>query len=151
LAFQSGSKAVGAVKTFASAQTARTWLHDMAAAFDLDQRLLGLSMFDANRDLPATEAHNSALELALADFLSRDASYIIASNGRSEGEFGYVLVERGVLKGYAFLQEEIQSADDLFFHLKPLQHSENTSSILEAFDQSRWGYRRIEISETAMG
>lgn len=151
LAFQTGSKSVGAVKTFASVQTARTWLHDMAAAFDLDQRLLGLSMFDASRNLPSPDEHNSALELALADFLSRDASYIIAANGRSEGEFGYVLVERGVLKGYAFLQDQIQTADDLLFHLKPLQHSENTSSILEAFIQARWGYRRIELSEAAIG
>jgi hypothetical protein len=60
-----------------------------------------------------------------------------------------VLVERGLLKGYAFLTDSITHPDELLFHLKPLQHSENTSSILEAFEQTSWGYRRIYFEQSA--
>jgi len=145
LAFQSSNKAVGAIKTFPSMQAAREWLHRMAAEYGLDQRLLGLSMFEASREQPTPEVHNDIVDRAISDFLMRDPSYILASSGRAEGETGYVWVEGGVLKGFAFLQDEIRHPDELLFHLKPLQHSENTTSILEAFEKLRWGYRRIAL------
>jgi DNA polymerase-3 subunit epsilon len=150
LAAQPGGKVAGGVKTFASLNKAREWLHEMAKTYALDERLLGLSMFDDRKQMPVPTEHNEQVQIALTDFLHRDPSYIVASRGRQAEEHAYVLVERGLLKGYAFLTDSITHPDELLFHLKPLQHSENTSSILEAFEQTSWGYRRIYFEQSAV-
>jgi hypothetical protein len=86
------------------------------------------------------------LNEAIHVFLSRDPSFVIACAGRQADERAYVVVERGVLKGYAFVSYEVSDFDSLDFHLKPLPHSENTSAIMEAFASGRWGYKRIELT-----
>jgi DNA polymerase-3 subunit epsilon len=141
------AKASGYVKSFASLSEANRWLYALASEFGIDQRLLGLSMFDVGVEPPQPETHNHRLEQAIAVILARDPSFVISGQGRKPGEYGYVWVERGVLKGYAFLEDEITSADDLFFHLKPLPHSENTNSILDAFSSARWGFKRIDLMQ----
>lgn len=146
LAFQSGGNQVGAIKTFASVSAARKWLHALASEFALDERLLGLTMFDTSRAAVSAQAHNEALDHALREFLMRDPSYVIAASGRREGEIGYVVVERGRLQGYAFTEYAITNPDELLFHIKPLSHSENTSAILDQFEKASWGYRRIDIA-----
>jgi DNA polymerase-3 subunit epsilon len=144
LASGSESKTSGCVKSFASSAEANRWLHGMASEFGIDPRLLGLAMFDVGVEPPSVEFHNEALDRAITAILSRDESYVIAGPGRAASEHGYIWVEKGVLQGYAFLEDHITNADDLLFHLKPLPHSENTNSILDAFTLSRWGYRRID-------
>ncbi|MFN5621465.1 MAG: exonuclease domain-containing protein [Flavobacteriales bacterium] len=145
LAVQQGGKVAGGVKTFASVSKAREWLYAMAKEFSIDERLLGLSMFDDRKVLASAQEHNEILDNALSDYLRRDPTYIVVSRGPQPQEQAYLLVERGILKGYAFLSDDINHPDDLLFHLKPLQHTENTSSILEAFEQASWGYRRIQF------
>jgi len=120
-------------------------LYAMAKEFSIDERLLGLSMFDDRKVLASAQEHNEILDNALSDYLRRDPTYIVVSRGPQPQEQAYLLVERGILKGYAFLSDDINHPDDLLFHLKPLQHTENTSSILEAFEQASWGYRRIQF------
>jgi hypothetical protein len=76
--------------------------------------------------------------------LTRDPSYVVECVGRQAGEHAYVVVERGMLKGYAYLSSDERDFDTILFHLKPLPHSENTGSILDAFSAARWGYRRVD-------
>jgi DNA polymerase-3 subunit epsilon len=150
LACGASMKTFGAVKSFASLAEANRWLYALAAEFDIDPRLLGLSMFDTGAQPPNAEVHNDALEHAIAVILSRDPSFIIAGPGRASNEYGYVWVEKGLLQGYAFLEDEITTADAMLFHLKPLPHSENTNSILDAFSSSRWGFKRIDFIQTSV-
>jgi hypothetical protein len=151
LAASNATKVSGAVKSFASMADANRWLHAMAAEFGIDPRMLGLLMFDTAAQPAASEIHNHTLNRALSVMFSRDPSYIIEGAGRTERERGYVWIERGLLKGYAFLEEQDVTVDFIQFHLRPLPHSENTTSILEAFNNGRWGYRRInlEMSEAS--
>jgi DNA polymerase-3 subunit epsilon len=146
LAVQTASKVSGSVKSFASISSANKWLYAMAAEFKIDHKLLGLAMFDATVDVAEVTAHNRRLNEAIRVFLSRDPSFVIECAGRQTGERAYVLVERGALKGYAFLTAEVNDFDSLHFHLRPLPHSENTSAIMEVFASGRWGYKRIDIA-----
>ena len=143
LALNAAARVSSSLKSFASPSEASKWLYALASEFEIDQRLLGLSMFDAAQSITDASSHNRLLGEALGQMLSRDPSYIIESNGRSANERAYVMVERGLLKGYAFLSEECADVDTLLFHLKPLVHSENTGGILDSFSDSRWGYKRV--------
>jgi DNA polymerase-3 subunit epsilon len=145
LAVGNATHVMGAVRSFPSMAQAHRWLYALAAEFSIDQRLFGLSMFLPDAPLPEVDSHNELLQCALQAALSRDPSYIIESAGRHSQERSYVWVERGILKGYAFMEEENTDLNALEFHLQPLPHSENTSGILEAFLGQRWGYRRIEL------
>ena len=145
LAVGNATHVMGAVRSFPSMAEAHRWLYALAAEFSIDQRLFGLSMFLPDAPLPEVDSHNELLQCALKAALSRDPSYIIESAGRHSQERSYVWVERGILRGYAFMEEENTDLNALEFHLQPLPHSENTSGILEAFMGQRWGYRRIEL------
>lgn len=136
---------MGVVRSFPSLAEANRWLYAIASEFAIDQRLFGLTMFEPNAPLPQVDAHNEVLHVALTTALSRDPSYVIESSGRNAHERSYVWVERGILKGYAFMDEENTDLSALEFHLQPLPHSENSRSILDAFGGQRWGYRRIEL------
>ncbi len=144
LAVQSNSKVSGAVKSFASMAAASRWLYGLAAEFDIDQRLLGLSMFDASAVLPSANDHNERLQESVEFMLAADPSYVIECAGREEGERAYVLVERGSLRGYAYVSDGLTNIDSLEFYLIPMPHSENTSAIIDSFAEGRWGYKRIE-------
>ena len=148
LAISSALKVAGALKSFASIADASRWLHGLAAEFEIDPRMLGLLMFDTTVEPASCDVHNRALDRALSSMLSRDPSYIIEAAGRTEQEKGYVWIDRGILKGYAFLDQQQVNVDVIQFHLKPLPHSENTTSILEAFNKDRWGYKRINLEVT---
>jgi DNA polymerase-3 subunit epsilon len=142
------SSASGAVRSFPSLAEANKWLYGIASEFSIDPRLLGLSMFENASSLPDVDRHNELLEDAIHTALSRDSSYIIEGAGRYTHERAFVWVERGQLRGYAFMDEQGGDLDALEFHLKPLSHSENTGGILEAFSNSRWGYRRLELNSS---
>jgi DNA polymerase-3 subunit epsilon len=147
LAAATASKVTGSVRSFPSLAEANRWLYGLASEFSIDPRLLGLAMFEASTDLPVSDLHNELLDGAIRLTLARDPSYVIESAGRSADERAYIWVERGVLKGYAFMTNNSSNLNALEFHLKPLPHSENSGSILDAFSQSQWGYKRIEIKE----
>jgi DNA polymerase-3 subunit epsilon len=144
LAATASSKASGSVRSFASLTEANRWLYALASEFAIDQRLLGLNMFDVAAELVDANVHNAVLEGALKAMLTRDPSYVVECVGRQAGEHAYVVVERGMLKGYAYLSSDERDFDTILFHLKPLPHSENTGSILDAFSAARWGYRRVD-------
>ena len=143
LAATAAGKASGSVRSFASLTEANRWLYALASEFAIDQRLLGLSMFDVAAELAETNAHNAVLDEALKAMLARDPSYVVECVGRQAGEHAYVVVERGMLKGYTFLSSDERDFDTILFHLKPLPHSENTGSILDSFSAARWGYKRV--------
>jgi DNA polymerase III subunit epsilon len=147
LAVNTSTKGVASLRSFASLAAANRWLYALSSEFEIDARMLGLSMFDlhAKQDEPAI--HNERLQEAIRAMLARDPSFVIECAGRQTGERAYVQVERGILKGYAFIQDDSFELDTLLFHLKPLPHSENTSSILDSFSEGKWGYKRIETAE----
>jgi DNA polymerase-3 subunit epsilon len=145
LAATAAGKVSGSVRSFASLAEANRWLYALASEFSIDQRLLGLTMFDASLEMVEAHVHNSVLDQSLQTMLTRDPSYIVECTGRQSGEHAYVLIERGMLKGYAFLSCEERDFDTIQFHLKALPHTENTGSILDSFSAARWGYKRRDV------
>ena len=123
---------------------ANRWLHALASEFTIDQRLLGLSMFDSSAALPEVKQHNECLRESVATVLERDPSFVIECAGRYAGERAFVLVERGLLRGYVFSSDAMPDIESIEFHLAPLHHSENTNSIIDSFAEGRWGYKRID-------
>jgi DNA polymerase-3 subunit epsilon len=142
----SNVKSSSAVKSFPSASSARKWLHELSQEFSLDARLLGLDVFDNTLPLAESEEHNRLLHASLNEFKSRESSYVIEGPGRTTGELGFVLVERGKLAGYTFLPSDHADLSGIHFHLKPLAHSENSNSIVESFSFQRFGFRRVELN-----
>jgi DNA polymerase-3 subunit epsilon len=139
-------KSSSSVKSFASLSAARKWLHQISSEFSLDPRLLGLDVFDISSPPIQKSEHNYALQNALAQMMVRESTYVIEGPGRNFEERGYVMVERGLVSGYAFMSIENLDLEGIQFHLKALAHSENSDSILEAFSQNKIGFRRIEMN-----
>lgn len=130
LAIQTGNKFVGSYKTFSTKFAARTWLMDMAGEFQIDMRLLGLDMFDIYAEADATEVHNAKLEEALNVMQQREPSFIIKGEGRSREEISYVVIRKGKLRGYTFLQDDIHQEDLIEESIKPLPSTETNAAII---------------------
>jgi DNA polymerase-3 subunit epsilon len=142
----SNIKSASAIKSFPSASTARKWLHELSHEFSLDARMIGLDVFDITLPMADSVEHNHSLQLALKEVKAREISFIVEGPGRITGELGFVLVERGKVMGYAFLPADNSDLSGIHFHLKPLAHSENSTSILEGFSLHRIGFRRIDLN-----
>jgi DNA polymerase-3 subunit epsilon len=130
LAMQCGNKFISAIKIFSTRFAARTWLMEMAQEFELEMRLLGLDMFDIYAETVPAETHNQRLADALEAMLDREPSFIIKDLGRNETEYSYVVIEKGKLKGYCFIDDDIQSEDVIHDSLKPLPVTETNASII---------------------
>ena len=141
----SNVKSSSAVKSFPSPTSARKWLYELSQEFSLDVRLLGLDVFEMTFPIVAIEEHNRLLQVALDEVRARENSYVIEGPGRTGGELGFVLVERGTVAGYTFLAADVADLTGIHFHLKPLLHSENSTAIVEGFSMQRFGFRRIEL------
>jgi DNA polymerase-3 subunit epsilon len=142
----SNIKSASAITSFPSVSSARKWLHELSHEFSLDARMIGLDVFDITLPVADSVEHNHALQLALKEVKAREISFIMEGPGRITGELGFVLVERGKVMGYAFLPADNSDLSGIHFHLKPLAHSENSSSILEGFSFHRIGFRRIDLN-----
>jgi DNA polymerase-3 subunit epsilon len=142
----SSVKSSSAIKSFPSVSSARKWLHELSQEFSLDARLLGLDVFDITLPMAECVEHNHTLQLALKEVKAREISFIIEGPGRTSGELGFVLVERGKVTGYTFLPADNSDLSAIHFHLKPLAHSENSTSIVEGFSLHRIGFRRIDLN-----
>ncbi len=130
LAMQSGIKTNAAVKTFSTSYRAKEWLAKMASEFDLDPRLLGLDMFDINAPWPAVDDHNNNLERALLEFKKREPSFILRAEGRNLDEYSCVMVKCGVLRGYAFLSNDINDLETIESALSLLPSTETNAAIM---------------------
>lgn len=147
LAMQCGNKFVSSVKLFSTRYAARTWLMEMAQEFNLEMRLLGLDMFDMYAEPVSAEEHNERLAEALDAMLEREPSFIIKDRGRSEGEYSYVVIEKGKLKGYCFLDSDIQNEDVIRDSVKPLPPTETNASIIASFcERERLKKKSTQVS-----
>ena len=144
----SNIKSSAAIKSFPSASSARKWLHELSQEFCLDTRLIGLDVFDMALPMVDSDEHNRAMQLALSEVKDREISFIIEGPGRTNSELGFVLVERGRVTGYTFLPSDNADLSGIHFHLKPLAHSENSTSIVDGFSLRRIGFRRIELNDS---
>lgn len=149
LAIQESNKIIAAHKTFPSHYTARTWLMELAKEFDVDMRLLGLTMFDIHRDLPTPEEHNIVLDTALIELGKREPSFILQGEGRSEEEFSVVLVKSGVLKGFAFMPLDQCSIEEIESSLNVLPSTEVNASIIAMISHEHQGYIRLDQTQDA--
>ena len=150
LAIQESNKIIAAHKTFPSHYTARNWLMDISKEFDIDMRLLGLTMFDIHRELPTPEIHNRVMDAALSELQSREPSFILQGEGRSEDEFSAIMVKNGQLKGYAFLPLDECSVEDIESSLTVLPSTEVNASLIAMITEEHHGYIKITGLENSM-
>jgi DNA polymerase III subunit epsilon len=106
LAMQSAGKFQASVRQFSSITKATSWLYALAESADLDHRLLGLSMFDTQREWPTVDVHNKALHHALQEDLLQLPSFLLKGKGRNENENSFIYIEQARIKGYGFLHHE---------------------------------------------
>ncbi len=144
LAVQEGNKIIAAHKSFSSFYVAKNWLTELAKEFDIDMRLLGLDMFDVNREMPSPEEHNNQLNVALEEYRLREPSFVIQDKGRTENEFSFVMVRNGLFKGYAFMTGDKIMLEDIESSLCVLPPTETNASILGTINEHYRGYIKIE-------
>lgn len=147
LAIQQNNKIIAAHKSFSSTHNAKNWLMELAKEFDIDMRLLGLDMFDVNREVMPAIEHNEKLNFALLELLRREPSFVIQAEGRIEGECSFVLVRNGIFKGFTFLNEGNISLEDIESNVLYLPPSETNASILSNVSEHYKGYKRLDVGE----
>lgn len=131
------TKSAPCVRSFASMHAARLWLGELSREHQLHPKLMGLSVFDMDAILPNAQEHNEALMSALHHAEQNLQSVLIESPGRTSHEKAYVLVVRGELKGFAFLDESQTSLSSIQQNLRPIPSTPITSSIIQtALDPS---------------
>lgn len=130
LAIQIGTIITGAIKTCSSFLTARKWLMEMASQFDLDPRLIGMDMFDTHRQRETPENHNAKLANALEHFLASEPSFVIKDSGRNNSESSYVVIEKGNLRGYCFLNNDIHQQEIVNDALTTLPKTETNIALI---------------------
>jgi len=148
LAMQVTARVIAAHKTFPSQFSARTWLNELASEFNIDPRLLGLNMFNADAELPTRDDHNNQLRIALDVFQSREPSFVIQDVGRHDDEVSYVLVRNGQLMGFTFLANEEHLLDVIESNIRPLPQSEVNASIIGNINENYRGYKKLPAAET---
>ena len=116
----------------------------MAKEFDIDMRLLGLDMFDVNREMPSPEVHNNILAKALEENRLREPSFVIQDKGRADDEYSFVLVRNGQFKGYAFINGDEISLGDIEACAHMLPPTETNASILSTISEHYRGYTKID-------
>ncbi|MBX7052432.1 MAG: GIY-YIG nuclease family protein [Flavobacteriales bacterium] len=149
LAIQESNKIIGAHKTFPSHYTARNWLMEISKEFDIDMRLLGLTMFDVHRELPLPDNHNKVMIEALRVLEKREPSYILQGEGRSDDEISAIVVRNGQLKGFAFVSMDLCSVEDIESALLILPPTEVNASIIATISSEHHGYIRIDDLQQA--
>jgi DNA polymerase-3 subunit epsilon len=82
--------------------------------------------------------HNQALTQALETMISKQPSYLVIGRGRKDNEKSFVWVQRGNLKGYAFVDREqrIEHEEELDWIIQPLPSSEITPYLLKSHFES---------------
>lgn len=147
LAMQKSNKINNAVKTFASAFRAKEWMMKMAAEFDLDHRLLGLDMFDIHAALPEIDNHNEKLCEALRQLSEREPSFIIRGEGRTENEFSAVVVQKGVLRGFAFFEDQIHDEEIIRSSVRSVPPTETNAAIIRNYAENYSSGKLIPLED----
>ncbi len=97
------------IMQFPSMHKARVWLTEKVQEFQLNPTFCGLAVFDDNSiDL---KTHKKNIKRFLAEYLSLEQTIIWYGNGRSKDEYSFVLMEKGVYKGFGFVDNDIQITD----------------------------------------
>ncbi len=109
------------IMQFPSMHKARVWLTEKVQEFNLNPTFCGLSVFDDHSiDL---KSHQKNIKRFLAEYLSLEQSIIWQGPGRNKFEYSFVLMEKGIYRGFGFIDKDIQITElsDLYDYLTP-QH-----------------------------
>jgi len=109
------------IMQFPTLAKARTWLLNQIDEYQLNASLCGMAAFD-KKDVDET-AHQKNLIRFLSNFLANEETIVWHGAGRTKDEIGFVLMEKGIYKGFGFVEDSIgiSSLDTLSNYLKP-QH-----------------------------
>ncbi|MCC6600712.1 MAG: GIY-YIG nuclease family protein [Crocinitomicaceae bacterium] len=140
------STSISPVKTFTSIHIAQRWVKKLGEENSIDMRLLG---FPGTSDdmLPAKEVHNELLANVLSSYKTGAGNFIFYSTGRKEGEYAFVLVKEGELRGFGYIPGEVQisSPDILENWLQRVPPSETNTSVMRSFIENPRNLRLIKF------
>lgn len=127
-------KTAQSIHSFPSMKAAYQWLNELKEAHNIQSRWIGLHHFQGEELTEEIAVHNKNLAIALESTLSKQPSYLIIGKGRKENEKSLVWVQRGNLKGYAFVESDtlIQYEEELEVLIQPLPSSEITPYLLKS-------------------
>ena len=81
------------------------------------------------------EDYNNRVRKAMLSFQAENETYLIKERGRTKDETAFILVEKGVYKGFGFVPEEdqVQHADQINHYLLPKKSTYHTEVILRSY------------------
>lgn len=122
------------LRTFHALSKAREWLTALAEENSIHPHWFNLPHFDAAVSTEK-ESHNDKLHEVLVKKSQTLGTVLIKGEGRNLEEQSIVLIKDGVLRGFAFIDQDegIQDLEELHDRLELLPSSETTEGILLAF------------------
>jgi DNA polymerase-3 subunit epsilon len=133
------------VSSFSNQMHARNFLQQLVSAHDLCPIMCGLQKISGpclNHQAgmcagvccgeEAADSYNSRLHAALEDHVLECGDYLCLMPGRKRGEKSFVFVEKGIYKGYGFLDssESYETPEAILDHLIPQKHNAEIGHIL---------------------
>jgi DNA polymerase-3 subunit epsilon len=131
------------IMQFPTLSKARTWLLERIEEFELNASLCGMAAFDSH--LIEEEEHNKNLKKFLSEFLANEETIVWHGRGRSNGERGFVLMERGIYQGFGYIDRE--EAVTSIEQLRPyLQQKHETWTVRKVLASSKLNnLRRLRL------
>jgi DNA polymerase-3 subunit epsilon len=131
-------KTAQSIHSFPSMKAAYQWLNALKDEHHIQGRWIGLHNFQGEELQDEISVHNQALENALQTMIAKQPSYLVIGRGRKDNEKSFVWVQRGNLKGYAFVDRDqrIEHEEELDWIIQPLPSSEITPYLLKSHFES---------------
>ncbi len=91
--------------------------------------------------------YNDRVQKALDSLEEQNDTYLIKEKGRTEDETAFVIIDRGVYKGFGYVSQENQVThlEDLEPHLKLKKSTYHTDIILQSYLKSTSGCTKLSI------
>lgn len=123
----------GYLKSFSSLSQGQAYCEAMATQYRLNPAYCGLYALREGLPSVSDEEHQAGFERFLADAGQNSGREIWPAAGRQAGEWGFVWLEEGCIKGIGFTERHPQSAseEELLHACIPLQNSPTIEAILQ--------------------
>ena len=147
--------------SFSSKRTARSYLFRLVESHELCQGISGLypstgPCFHYNIKQcngacigkEPVEEYNYRVNDAVSELTYKHRDFMIVDAGRNKDEKSVILVERGVYKGFGFLEEneQIMDADTLKAHVKSYEDNRDVQQIIRSYLNQKKVERIMELS-----
>ncbi len=142
------------ILSFSNSKTAMTYMESLINKYQLCQKLCGLYKTDSacfhyeikecrgaciGKETP--DSYNKRATNVIESHKYRHNSFFIIDMGRSEDEYGIVMIENGLYKGYGYIHKNFAESIELLRDcIKPFQDNRDTQQIIRNYLKKKHQY-----------